>query len=210
MLIGQRGFSLAELAIAIGIVGILMAAATPQFTQMLQNAQMKAATENTITGLNLARAEALRRNMAVSFYLVSDLTNACVLSSVSTDWVVSLANPAGLCGVAPVDSSDAAAPTAADPKIVQKFSGKESGKNATIEAFLADGATASASVTFNGLGRVTGTGLGWIDLKNSTGTCQHANPPGTMRCMRMVLSTGGQARVCDPQVTASTDPRKCP
>jgi hypothetical protein len=25
-----------------------------------------------------------------------------------------------------------------------------------------------------------------------------------------VLSTGGQARVCDPAVTATTDPRKCP
>lgn len=198
------------MAIGIAIVSIMAGLATPQFTQMLQNSQMKTATENTITGLGLARAEALRRNMPVSFYLVSDLTGACVLSSTSTDWVVSLANPTGLCGVAPADATDDTAPTAADPKIVQKFSGKESGKNATLEAFLADGATTSTSVTFNGLGRVAGAGIGWIDLKNSTGTCQYATPPGTMRCMRIVLSTGGQARVCDPQVTSATDPRKCP
>jgi type IV fimbrial biogenesis protein FimT len=210
VLIAQRGFSLTELAIAIGIVGILMAAAVPQFTQSLQNAQMKSATENTLTGLGLARAEALRRNMPVSFYLVDNLTSTCVLSSTSNNWVVSLASPAGKCAVAPVDASDATAPTAADPKIVQKFSGAESGKNARVKAYLADGATASTSVTFNGLGRVAGAGLGWIDLENSSGTCQHASPPGTMRCLRIVLSTGGQARVCDPAVTATTDPRKCP
>ncbi len=95
MLIAQRGFSLTELAIAIGIVGILMAAAMPQFTQSLHNAQMKSATENIVTGLGLARAEALRRNMPVSFYLVTDLTDACALSSTSNNWVVSLASPAG-------------------------------------------------------------------------------------------------------------------
>lgn len=208
MLIAQRGFSLAELAIGIGIVGILMAAAMPQFTQMLQNSQMKGATENTISGLNLARAEALRRNMAVNFYFVSDLTNGCVLSSTAANWVVSLASPAGLCAVAPVDSSDATAPTAADPKIVQKFSAQASGGNSTVAAFLADGATASTTVTFNGLGRTTGNGLAWIDVKNSTGACESDLPPGTMRCMRIQISTGGQARVCDPKVVAP-DPRAC-
>ncbi len=210
MLTAQRGFSLTELAIAIGIVGILMAAAVPQFTQSLQNAQMKSATENTMTGLGVARAEALRRNMPISFYLVTDLTDACALSSTSNNWVVSQASPAGKCAVAPADADDASLPTAADPKIVQKFSGKESGKNATVSAFLADGATASTSVTFNGLGRVAGAGLAMIDLKNSTGACQHDIPAGSMRCLRIVLSTGGQARVCDPQVSATTDPRKCP
>jgi len=210
VLIAQRGFSLTELAIAIGIVGIMMAAAVPQFTQMLQNGQMKTATENTIAGLSLARAEALRRNMPVNFYLVSDLTSACVLDSNATNWVVSLANPSGLCDVAPVDASDASAPTAADPKIVQKFSGKESGKNATTVAVLADFVTASSTATFNGLGRIAGNGIAAIDIKNSTGACQHDATPGSMRCMRIRISTGGQARVCDPSPTvAATDPRYC-
>ncbi|MEO8142973.1 MAG: GspH/FimT family pseudopilin [Betaproteobacteria bacterium] len=211
MLSRQRGYSLIELAIGIGIVGILMAAAIPQFTQALQNGQMKTATENMVTGINLARAEALRRNMPVSFYLVSDLTNACALSSTGNNWVVALANPAGLCAVAPVDSTDATAPTAADPKIVQKFSGLQSGANARVFAFLADGATTSNSATFNGLGRITGaTSIAWLDFKNSTGACESDVPAGPMRCMRILISTGGQARVCDPKVSAVTDPRKCP
>jgi type IV fimbrial biogenesis protein FimT len=188
-----------------------MAAAIPQFTQTLQNGQMKTASENMATGLNLARAEALRRNMPVSFYLVSDLTNACVLSSTGNNWVVALANPTGLCGVAPVDSTDATAPTAADPKIVQKFSGVQSGANARVFGFLADGITTSNSATFNGLGRVTGANpLAWLDFKNSTGACESDATPGPMRCLRILLSTGGQARVCDPKVTSVTDPRKCP
>lgn len=210
MLIAQRGFSLTELAIAIGIIGILMAAAIPQFTQMLQNGQMKSATENTVAGLNLARAEALRRNMPINFYFVSDLTSGCTLSSTAANWVVSLASPAGLCAVAPVDSADTSAPTGADPKIVQKFSSQQGGGNATVAAFLADGATASTTVTFNGLGRVTGNSVAWIDVRNSTGACEHDATPGPMRCLRILISTGGQARVCDPQVSAATDPRKCP
>ena len=207
----QRGFSLTELAIGMGIVGILMAAAIPQFTQALQNGQLKTATENIVTGINLARAEALRRNMPVSFYLVSDLTAGCVLSSTGNNWVVSLASPAGLCGVAPTDATDASAPTAADPKIVQKFSGLQSGANARVFGFLANGTTASNSVTFNGLGRVTSANsLAWLDFKNSTGVCESDSPTGTMRCMRVLISTGGQARVCDPKVSSVTDPRKCP
>jgi type IV fimbrial biogenesis protein FimT len=206
----QHGFSLIELAVGMGIVGILMAAAVPQFTQALQNGQMKTATENMVTGINLARAEALRRNMSVSFYLVSDLTNGCVLSSIGNNWVVALASPSGLCGVTPVDSTDATAPTGADPKIVQKFSGLQSGGNARVTGFLADGATTSNTVTFNGLGRVTTPGLAWLDFKNSTGACESDPTPGPMRCMRILISTGGQARVCDPKVTSVTDPRKCP
>jgi hypothetical protein len=31
-----------------------------------------------------------------------------------------------------------------------------------------------------------------------------------MRCMRVVVSTGGQVRMCDPQVLDATDPRVCP
>ena len=39
------------------------------------------------------------------------------------------------------------------------------------------------------------------------GTC--AADGGEMRCLSVVVTSAGQVRMCDPAVTASTDPRKC-
>jgi type IV fimbrial biogenesis protein FimT len=205
----QLGFTLAELSIGLAIAGILMVIALPNFTQMLQGAQIKAAAENTLTGLNLARAEALRRNMAVRFQLVSDLTNACTLSSTSSNWVVSLGDVTSLCATAPVDSGATTVASSTQPVITQKFSGQESGRTVTVSAFRADGATAASTVSFTGLGRVSAAGLAWIDIKNTAGVCQNDSPSGTLRCLRIRISTGGQAKLCDPMVTAVTDSRFC-
>ena len=66
----------------------------------------------------------------------------------------------------------------------------------------------ATTVTFNGLGRVTGaTPITRIDVTNpSGGPCQ---PAGRMRCLQITLSSGGQMRMCDPAVTDNTDPRFC-
>jgi type IV fimbrial biogenesis protein FimT len=40
------------------------------------------------------------------------------------------------------------------------------------------------------------------------GTCEHVDG-GSMRCLRIDISVGGEARMCDPAVADATDPRKC-
>ena len=76
----QQGVTLIELLIAIAIVAILAGIAVPSFTTWLQNTQIRTATEAVKNGLQLARAEAIRRNEPVNF----------VLSSVTgTGWTVS-------------------------------------------------------------------------------------------------------------------------
>ena len=76
----QQGVTLIELLIAIAIVAILAGIAVPNFTTWLQNTQIRTATEAVKNGLQLARAEAIRRNEPVNF----------VLSSVTgTNWTVS-------------------------------------------------------------------------------------------------------------------------
>jgi type IV fimbrial biogenesis protein FimT len=64
-------------------------------------------------------------------------------------------------------------------------------------------------VTFTGLGRALAGGITQIDFSNSTGACQHITSTGKMRCMRIMVTSGGQARMCDPKVTDVNDPRKC-
>ncbi len=190
------GFSLIELMVGIAIVAILMFVALPNFTIFLQNTQIRNAAESTLQGITLARAEAIRRNVTVRFQLVSDLTSGCALSATSLNWVVSLADATGQCDAAPSDDTA--------PQIIQKRPGSE---GATSIAVATSG---GSSIVFNSLGRVVGAGITQLDFSNTAGTCVHVDAVnGTMRCLRILVSTGGQAKLCDPKVTDATDPRIC-
>jgi type IV fimbrial biogenesis protein FimT len=91
--------------------------------------------------------------------------------------------------------------TAACPATIQSRSAGEGSTNAAVAAD-------QDIIAFNGLGRVTPVPAGNIniDITNPTGgTCATAGP---MRCMRVVVSPGGQVRMCDP-ARASSDPMGC-
>lgn len=193
----QHGVTLVELAIGLAIVGVLLALALPNFTIFLQNSQIKNAAETTLSGLTLAKTEAVRRNVTMRFQLMTTVTNACAASTTSLNWVVSRDDAAGACATAPSDTTA--------PRIVQVKSAQEGSTNVTVST------TGGSLVVFNALGRPTAAGITAIDLKNPTGgTCEHEDSTnGTMRCLRVEVSTGGAIRMCDPKVTATTDPRKC-
>jgi type IV fimbrial biogenesis protein FimT len=191
----QRGVTLIELMIGLAIFAVLLFIGVPAFTEFIQNTQIRNAAENTLSALNLARAEALRRNTSVRFQFVSDLTSGCTLSTSSLAWVVSLANPAGACDAAPSNTTA--------PQIVQKRSGTEGTRTVQVAA------TGGSTVVFTGLGRAQAGGITQINFSNSMGVCEHVSTSGTMRCLRILVTTGGQAKVCDPKVTDNTDPRFC-
>ena len=188
--------TLIELMIGLAIVALVLFVAVPSFGIFLQNSQIRNAAGSVLNGLELARNEAIRRNAPVRFQFVSDLTASCALSTTSLAWVVSQADPAGACDTAPSDT--------VAPQIIQSRSATEGTSNARVTL------TGGSTVVFTGLGRVQIGGITQIDITNTSGTCQYADPTnGTMRCMRILVSSGGQSRMCDPQVTAATDPRKC-
>lgn len=192
----QRGFTIIELVITLALFGVLIGLALPGFTTFINNTQIRNAAENALQGLNLAKAEAVRRNTSVRFQLVTDLTSSCALSTSGTSWIVSLDDPTGKCEVAPSDSTD--------PRTVQKQSGEEGARNVTVTA------TGSSSAVFNGIGRIVGTGISQMNFAHVTAVCEHTDPVnGNARCLRIMVSTGGQLKLCDPKVTATTDPRHC-
>jgi type IV fimbrial biogenesis protein FimT len=200
--IPERGVTLIELMVGLAIVALVLFVAVPSFGIFLQNSQIKNAASSVLDGLQLARNEAIRRNAPVQFEFVTDLTASCTASPLSPNaaslaWVVSQADPAGACDVAPSET--------VAPQIIQSRSGTEGTSNA--RAYV----NGSATAVFNGLGRVQGAGITQVIIRNTSGTCEDEDTTnGTMRCMHIVVSPGGDARMCDPKVTDATDPRKCP
>lgn len=190
----QQGVSLIELTIGMVIFSLLLTMAAPSFSKWLQNSQIRTATDAIQNGLQLARGEAVRRNTQVRFQLTSTADNACALSTTSANWVVSLDDPSSACANAPSNT--------VSPRIIQMRPNAEGSSNVTVAA-------GQSTFIFNGLGRVTPVPTSDIniDITNPTGgSCTAAG--GTIRCLRIVVSTGGQLRMCDP-ARASTDPQGC-
>lgn len=83
----QRGVSLIELMVGIAILGILAALATPSYTAWIQNTKIRTAAESIQNGLQIARAEAVKRNTPVQFVLEasSAWTVSCVTAALCAD-----------------------------------------------------------------------------------------------------------------------------
>jgi type IV fimbrial biogenesis protein FimT len=192
----QRGFSMVELMVALTIVGFAMAAGLPSLSAWLQNSKLRSSTESIITGLQVAKSEAVSRNALVRFQLTSSLDSSCTLSTSSANWVVNAdPNPgtvAGKCDVAPSDT--------VSPFIIRK---RDPTKD--IAGMVVDSGGVS-SITFNGLGRPTTPVVVGIDLSNpEMGACA---PTGPVTCLRVVVSAAGQIRMCNPKFSLP-DPQGC-
>lgn len=174
--------------VGMAIFGVLLSLAMPSFTGWIRSAKIRTTTESVQNGLQLAKAEAVRRNTAVRFQLIDLATNSCALSVNGPHWVVSLDSAVGKCGTAASDT--------VDPRIVQLRNGAEGADNNTV---LTAG---QSSFVFNGMGRLVPTPAGSIDIdiSNATG--------GVARALRIVISIGGQIRMCDPLLPAG-DTQAC-
>lgn len=195
----QRGVTLVELLVGLAIATILLAMATPSFSVFLQNSRIRTAADAIQNGLSLARAEAVRRNTAVEF-----------VRGTGSAWTVR-------CATAVPDSDDdglpdcpGVNPEATTPSSIQARPAAEGSSDisvATSEVVAATGLAAAAPVfistlTFNSLGRVTGLPAGHNAVFTVGGSC------GTMRCLRVIATSGGQIRMCDPALP-DTDPQGC-
>lgn len=65
----QRGVSVIEAMIVVTVMAIMLQLAVPMGTEWLANSRIRSASESMLAGLQMARAEAVRRNVAVEFVL---------------------------------------------------------------------------------------------------------------------------------------------
>jgi len=185
----QRGFTIIEIMVAIGLLAILMTLGLPQYFTYLQNQQIRSYAESVQAGLQLARAEGVSRN----------LPNSAQFVLAGTDWQVIGALP----------------PPGGGTEVVRQQSGTERTANVTATVTPAGVTT----ITFNGLGRVASPALAantrlWIDIRDPKGgSCMEDDASSSMRCLAITVSQSGQIRMCDPSrdktASAATDPLAC-
>lgn len=170
-----RGFTLIELVIAIALVGLLLLVGLPAFKTMISNLRVRSVSDSVLSGLQVARTEALKRNQNVTFRLDA---------ATGGGWSVILA----------------------DNSVFQSKSAAEG--NAVNVALNPNG----TQVIFSNLGRRILPVPGTVDVLDinitnpSVGTCEEVG--GSVRCLRVTVAIGGEARLCDPKRVIG-DPQAC-
>lgn len=206
-----QGFTLIEMMITIAIIGVLLALGAPRFAEYLRNAKLRSAAEVFLTGVQLARSEAVRMNAPVEFLLTATdplpaNVGAAVAAANGTNWMVRTADLGtfidgkfgiegsgrGTGQLTPVRINDIATPASADPD--------------------APPAAPTGSIIFNSLGRTNLANQAVFKFNNpEAGVCVTAGGP--VRCLKVIVAVGGQARLCDPAVSAAAvaagDSRGC-
>lgn len=187
-----KGVTLIELLIVMAIVGILLSLALPSYQAWIQNTKIRTAAESVLNGMQLARAEAVRRNSNMGLYLVSSVDASCVADGTKGNWIISQQIPVGSCNLAPSDT--------VAPQIVQKSSQKEGATD--VVALTAQPAGANF-IVFSPLGQATNpaTDITRIDFAATS-------PVTGSRPLRILVGAGGNMKMCDPSATGN-DPRRC-
>lgn len=192
----QSGVTLVELMIGIAITLITLGIAVPSFMQWLQSVQVRTAAESIQNGLQLARTEAVRRNVPVRFQLTEDNGEVawrvgCVMVLADCPGQIQARVAAEGTPNARVGASTAALPS---PVPASHFS-----------TALSAGDGVPGGVSFDSLGRVVsaniGTDLTRIDVINAA--------RADARRMVVTISSGGQIRMCDPSLSLASNPAGC-
>jgi len=165
------GFTLIELVTVVTILSIMLFLALPNFNVWLQNTQIRTAGEAILNGLQLARAEAVRRNVNVELRM-----------DLSSGWTARLPDTGEV--------------------IQTRLAGE--GSSAALVTITPLGAN---TVTFNSLGTIAANANGSNPVSEfKIDSISLAATDSRELCI--LIRTGGNIRMCDPQV-ASTDTRSC-
>jgi type IV fimbrial biogenesis protein FimT len=180
----QAGFTLIEVLIAMVVMGVLISMAGPSFFEFMQNSQIRAAADAMQNGLQLARANAISRNVPVQLQV-----------GPGSGWTVAEANPANAGTVIQTRLHEEGTPNV--------------GINATPNTATTITFSPLGAVTGNTNASPVLTQMDFINP--SGGACQTAS--GVMRCLRIVVTGGGSIKMCDPKLDPAAippDPRACP
>ncbi|HQR69669.1 MAG TPA: GspH/FimT family pseudopilin [Burkholderiaceae bacterium] len=183
----QAGVTLVEVAVVLTVSAVLYTQAAPMFANWIGNAHTRTAAESILSGLQLARAEAVRRNRMVQFV---------VTDGASSSWLVGCSNPV-----------DGGTPGVDDPGDCLGVIQSRAALETSGQPQLALTPATATTITFDSLGRVVGN----VDGSPTATSIDVDNPnlaSADRRVLRIALGVAGDVRMCDPSVSHS-DPRGC-
>ncbi len=213
-----------EVLVIMAILGVLLSLGVPAFNNYLNNVRVRISAESFLAGLQTARAEAIRLNSTVEFLLtnespvpdngtdanfpvVQDTNNpgryaANQVGAVANgyNWLIRTRPAAGCTANAGGDQGNAC-------WWVAGKTGAEGGglRNSGSSTPVVIDSGGTDSVLFSPFGGATAATFNFGNP--GAGSC--IADDGTVRCLRITLTTGGKARVCDPSVSGSSDTRSC-
>lgn len=177
----QKGFTLVELMVVVAILGVLTALAFPAYREMVQNSMIRGAAESIQSGLQQARIEAIRRNARVQF-VIPVATNSA--------WTIECVTVAADC-----------------PALITERKNSE-GSSSTVTVTRTP--AAATTVVFDGLGAVLASPPA-LTAPFTRLVIDNPNlAAADSRELRLDLQSGGNVRICDPNLSSTgTDPRRC-
>lgn len=190
----ERGFSLIELMVAVAIMVLLALLAAPSMRLYIENSKILGATELLYASAQQARTEAIRRNLPVELIFTDAAPTSASVDTTDTN----TSGPNWLVRQTPLPGTD-------DHIFIEARAGAEGGGRAGGSTSTVIAASMD-SIRFNAAGALAGGGTATVDLSSTVGSCA---PGGETRCLRVVVSSGGQVRLCDPAVSAANDTRRC-
>ncbi len=196
----SRGFSLIELMVTVTLLGVLVLLAMPSMAAWIRNNKVRTVADALENGLRVAQVEATRRSRQVVFVLTNSPTPDTSLTAVANGsyWAT---------------------------KTIKLVTG-----NSDTADFIESGTLSgtAANVQIQGPNAVCFSALGRVTVPATTGSSGgNCTPPATAtteaarydislsgpdaRPLRVLVSLGGQVRMCDPAKTlSSTHPDGCP
>ena len=196
----RRGFTVVELLVGLTLLAVLIGLGAPAMSSYLQSSKLASVATSYFSGVQLARAEAIRRNVRTEFVLTNtavstaDIANALAPAISGRNWVVRAA------------SGPAAFASAVEAKAAAE------GEGSSAPAIAVSGSASAPAVftgiiPFNGFGATADGAPYAIEVSRpSGGTCAHMG--GNVRCRWILVSPGGQVSLCDPAASAG-DSRAC-
>lgn len=196
----SRGVTLIELMIGLAVLAMLLLSGAPAFSDWIRNTRIRSASESILNGIQFARTEAVRRNTPTRFQLVDSLDAQCSTSASGANWIVNLDPDRA---TSPVGDCDKDINGDTPPHILQKATATSS--PAIVVTAERDNSAPFAAMSFNSVGQQIAVDteapavLSRINITSSQGECiKPDGSGGTVRCLRVEITRGGQARLCDP------------
>jgi type IV fimbrial biogenesis protein FimT len=201
----EKGFSLLELLIILAIVGILMALTMPSMGTLVAEAQAKTKADAIVSGLQLARAEAFKRNAAVTIQYTPGVSNAFTTGAYTIGCSQTIY-------VSTSDKPDC-------PRNIRTAPVEGSPLQLSIAPVPANGY--QPATTFDGFGNLMSSNPDAANTLSVTnidveppanllfGVCTQASNGHSACKVRVIVSGSGGVRTCYPSKTGTSSPLAC-